>query len=144
MIAYDLTCANGHTFEGWFEDLRAFESQKSKGLIACPTCNDTSVTMLPSTFGIKTNALMHKESRGAVPVEGPAEGNDQPELEKVMGFLNENFEDVGHEFAKEALKMHYDVSEKRNIRGSSTPSEEETLKKEGIKFFKLPLPTADS
>ena len=140
MIAYDLTCANGHTFEGWFEDLRAFELQKSKGLIACPTCNDTSVTMVPSTFGIKTNALMHKESGGVVPLEG----NDQPELEKVIGFLNENFEDVGHEFAKEALKMHYDVSEKRNIRGSSTPSEEETLKKEGIKFFKLPLPTSDS
>ncbi len=140
MIAYDLTCANGHTFEGWFEDLEAFELQKAKGLIACPTCNDISVTMVPSTFGIKTNALMHKESRGGV----PREGNDQPELEKVMGFLNDNFEDVGHEFAKEALKMHYDVSEKRNIRGSSTPSEEETLKKEGIKFFKLPIPTPDS
>ena len=24
MIAYDLTCGNGHTFEGWFEDSTAF------------------------------------------------------------------------------------------------------------------------
>ena len=141
MIAYDLTCANGHTFEGWFEDLKAFEYQKSKGLIACPRCNDTSVTVVPSTFGIKTNALVHGDSQEAVPVEG---GDKPPDFEKLMGFLHENFEDVGHEFAKEALKMHYDVSEKRNIRGSSTPSEEEMLKKEGIKFFKLPIPTSDS
>jgi hypothetical protein len=141
MIAYDLTCANGHTFEGWFEDLAAFESQKSKGLIACPTCNDTSVTVVPSTFGIKTNALMHQNTETGV---SPQDGDQGRNLDQVMSFLNENFEDVGHEFAKEALKMHYDVSEKRNIRGSSTPSEEETLKKEGIKFFKLPVPTSDS
>ena len=61
-----------------------------------------------------------------------------------MNFLDKNFEDVGHNFAKEALKMHYDVSEKRNIRGTSSPTEEETLKKEGIKFFKFPIPQADS
>ena len=40
--------------------------------------------------------------------------------------------------------MHYDVTEKRNIRGTSTPSEEETLEKEGIPFFKFPLPRLDS
>jgi len=28
MIAYDLQCANGHTFEGWFEDGQAYEAQK--------------------------------------------------------------------------------------------------------------------
>ena len=141
MIAYDLTCANGHVFEGWFEDLAAFESQQLKGLIACPTCNDTTVTVVPSTFGIKTNALIHADGKDCASLED----NDKAQsLENVMSFLSENFEDVGHEFAKEALKMHYDVTEKRNIRGSSTASEEETLKKEGIKFFKLPIPTSDS
>lgn len=141
MIAYDLTCAHGHTFEGWFEDLKAFEYQKSKGLIACPVCNDTAVEVLPSTFGIKTNALVPAGSDdGAQPEGDPG----LPRLEKVLSFLDENFEDVGHNFAKEALKMHYEVSEKRNIRGTSTPSEEETLRKEGIKFFKVPVPPSDS
>jgi len=46
---------------------------------------------------------------------------------------------VGTEFTKEALKMHYGVTDKRNIRGSATAGEEEVLKEEGIKFFKFPL-----
>jgi hypothetical protein len=45
---------------------------------------------------------------------------------------------VGADFSKEALKMHYGVEKKRNIRGSATGEEEETLKDEGIKFFKIP------
>ena len=55
MIAYDLQCANGHAFEGWFEDGQAYEKQDKKGLIACPVCNDTSVSRIPSTFAIKSS-----------------------------------------------------------------------------------------
>ena len=58
---------------------------------------------------------------------------------EVINYINKNFEYVGTNFAKEALKMHYGVSEKRNIRGSATADEEEMLKKEGIDFFKLPF-----
>jgi hypothetical protein len=36
------------------------------------------------------------------------------------------------------LKMHYGATESRNIRGVSTTQEEETLKEEGIQFFKFP------
>jgi len=42
MIAYDLQCANGHAFEGWFEDGQSYDEQKRNGLISCPVCNDTS------------------------------------------------------------------------------------------------------
>jgi hypothetical protein len=58
--------------------------------------------------------------------------------------LEKNFEDVGANFSREALKMHYGVSEKRNIKGTSTKAEEEVLEKEGIKFFKVPVPRLDS
>ena len=138
MIVYDLACENGHTFEGWFEDLKAFEDQKRKNLVACPVCNDTSIQLIPSTFGIKRSASKPKEAS----TPNPPSSNVTPE--KFMSFLEKNFEDVGHNFAQEALKMHYDVSEKRNIRGTSTPSEEETLEKEGIKYFKFPVPRMDS
>jgi hypothetical protein len=40
--------------------------------------------------------------------------------------------------------MHYGVTEPRNIRGVSTPKEEETMKAEGINFFKLPVPAKPS
>ncbi len=138
MIAYDLVCAGGHTFEGWFEDLEAFEDQKRRNLIACPMCNDTSIEVVPSTFAIKTSSSLPEESTGTdIPKK-------ELSTEEITHFLEKNFEDVGPNFAREALKMHYDVSEKRNIRGTSSKVEEETLEKEGIKFFKIPIPRLDS
>ena len=53
MIAFDLQCANGHTFEGWFEDGKSYEKQKKEGLIGCPVCHDTSVSKIPSSFTVR-------------------------------------------------------------------------------------------
>ncbi|MEJ2169579.1 MAG: DUF1178 family protein [Desulfobacterales bacterium] len=57
-----------------------------------------------------------------------------------LEFVEKNFDDVGCDFAKEALKIHYGAAEPRNIRGVSTKEEEKTLREEGIQFFKIPLP----
>jgi len=138
MIAYDLQCSNGHTFEGWFDGRQAFEEQMQKKLIACPVCNDTNVVVVPSTFAVHTGGPQRERPDEA------EKSDKQPSADKIIEFLEKNFEDVGLNFAKEALKMHYGVSEKRNIRGISTKSEEEMLKKEGIKFFKIPVPQLDS
>jgi hypothetical protein len=132
MIAYDLQCANGHLFEGWFEDTKAYEAQKKKGLLTCPICNDTSVDRIPSTFAIKSSNLNPDISGSET---------DMAKIgKKIVDYVEKNFDDVGCEFAKEALKMHYGVAEQRNIRGVSTSEEEKTLKKEGIEFFKIPMP----
>ncbi len=133
MIIFDLKCNNGHTFEGWFEDGQAYDEQRDNDMIACPTCNDTSVSKIPSTFGIKSS-----------PPEAGLPGGQQIDPEslarKVTEFMDKNFDDVGCDFAKEALKIHYGASEPRNIKGSSTKEEEKTLKEEGIEFFKIPVP----
>lgn len=132
MIAFDLQCANGHTFEGWFEDGQAYQKQRKKGQIACPVCDDTSVSKIPSGFAVKASQ--------ATP---DSYGHDAELLKigkKMVDYVKKNFDDVGCEFAKEALKIHYGVSEPRNIRGVSTDQEEKTLKDEGIKFFKIPMP----
>jgi hypothetical protein len=132
MIAYDLQCIEGHAFEGWFEDSQAYQSQKKKGLIACPVCNSTRVSRIPSTFAIRASQIPKKVSL------------EEKHLKKVgteiADFVQKNFDDVGCDFAKEALKMHYGVEEPRNIRGVSTEEEEEMLKKEGIEFLKIPMP----
>ena len=59
---------------------------------------------------------------------------------EAIEFVKKNFDDVGCDFAKEALKIHYGATEPRNIRGVSTKEEEKTLKEEGIQFFKVPMP----
>ncbi len=61
MIAYDLQCVNGHSFEGWFEDRKAYEEQKKKSLIACPVCNSSSIARVPSTFAIVFLLWMNDE-----------------------------------------------------------------------------------
>ena len=131
MIVFDLQCEKGHAFEGWFEDSHAYDSQKKKGLITCPSCNSTAVSKLPSTFAIK----------GSQPLANPME--QQIDLKRISNeisdYVNKNFDNVGCEFAKEALKMHYGVTESRNIRGVSTKEEEKILTKEGIQFFKVPM-----
>jgi hypothetical protein len=132
MIAYDLQCAGGHAFEGWFEDAKAYEAQKKQGLISCPVCNDTSVSRIPSTFAIKTAQAGKDDQGGQVDMADVGK--------KIADFVEKNFDDVGCDFAKEALKIHYGVSVPRNIRGFSTKEEEKTLKKEGVQFFKVPVP----
>ena len=136
MIAYDLQCVDGHTFEGWFEDRKAYLSQQKKGLIACPVCNNTSVDLIPSTFAIKSSQVSKPN-----PLQSAVEKDNLQELSKqAIDFVEKNFDDVGCDFAKEALKIHYGASEPRNIRGVSTKEEEKTLEEEGIQFFKIPMP----
>ena len=132
MIAYDLQCVNGHAFEGWFEDSEAYQTQKKKELIACPVCNNTSVSRIPSTFAIKSSPIPKQTSL--------QEENLKKIGKEIVDYVEKNFDDVGCDFAKEALKIHYGVEEPRNIRGVSTKEEEKMLKEEGIDFVKIPMP----
>ncbi len=61
-------------------------------------------------------------------------------MQEMSRVIETQFDNVGTNFAKEALKMHYGVTEARNIRGSSSPEEEKTLNEAGVDFFKFPLP----
>jgi hypothetical protein len=140
MIVYDLQCRNNHTFEGWFEDAKAFKKQQKSNLIACPVCNDTQVTRIPSTFAIKGSpASRNLEAHHSHATDGP-HADPAKMARAVTEFFEKNFDNVGADFASEALKMHYGVKEPRNIRGVSTSQEEETLRKEGVEFVKFPLP----
>jgi len=137
MIVFDLQCGNGHTFEGWFEDNQAYEDQKKKDLITCPVCNDNAVTKILSSFAIKTSGSStraggeHEQQLSALAKVG----------QEVADFVEKNFDNVGADFTKEALKIHYGVTEPRNIRGVSSKNEEKIMKSEGIEFFKIPLPS---
>ena len=130
MIAFDLRCSKGHTFEGWFKDLDSFTDQNAKGMVTCPICRDKQIIRVLSPVSIKSGQNAGKPE-GEIDYQKLAHG--------IVKYIHDNFEDVGAEFAKEALKIHYGVADKRNIRGSATEGEEEVLKEEGIKFFKFPF-----
>jgi hypothetical protein len=128
MIAFDLFCSKGHKFECWFKDNASFEEQKSAGIITCPLCNDRRIKKAFSPFAIKRGGERVKE--GVDPHQA---------LQLIHDYLDKHFEDVGADFYKEALKIHYGEAEKKNIKGTATTEEEVILKEEGVHFFKVPI-----
>jgi len=136
MIAFDLECSAGHLFEAWFNNMRSFEEQNAKKMISCPYCNDTVIRKVLSPVAVKTSSRFDTVRQ--------TESIDYTRLAKeIVDYVEKNFDDVGTDFAREALKMHYEVTEKRNIRGLATAQEEEALREEGIGFFKIPMPKSD-
>jgi hypothetical protein len=133
MIVFDLECSEGHIFEAWFNNTQSFEEQKAHGMINCPYCSDTHVRKVISPVATKTSYEPDTKK--------DTESIDYSRLAKeIVDYVDKNFDDVGTDFAKEALKMHYDVTDKRNIKGSATAYEEKMLEDEGIEFLKLPIP----
>jgi hypothetical protein len=128
MIAFDLLCSNGHLFECWFKDSASYEEQKTAGVINCPICDDLQVERVYSPFMIKKS----DDSRRA--------GIDVHQISQLIeAYLDKHFEDVGADFYKEALKIHYGETKKRNIKGTTTTEEEVILKEEGVPFVKIPI-----
>ena len=137
MIIYDLKCRDGHKFEGWFKDRGAFDEQRLQKLIACPVCGTTETVLIPSSV-----AVMGRDSRSASTTTQKGE----PPLKLIRAlqeYIHNNFDNVGGKFAEVALRIHHGEEESRNISGTATGSEEETLREEGVEFIKMPLPKFD-
>jgi hypothetical protein len=140
MIVFDLACVCGYTFEGWFQDRSDFENQQTASFIVCPECGSRDIRKILSPIRfqysrIDENSLLNEDSSVAVSAEDAEEA-----LKILQRYVEENFEDVGADLATESLKIHYGVSEPRNIRGVTTESEEKKLKEEGINLIKIPMP----
>jgi len=128
MIIFDLRCINDHRFEGWFDNIDDLEIQLAQGQIACPCCGDTNIERVLSPVSIKRKTSPTDDSKSAYKA-----------WQNLCRYVRDNFEDVGHNFAREALKVHYGQTEERNIRGVTTEPEEDMLKKEGVPFVKIPM-----
>jgi len=135
MIVFDLECINGHTFEGWFEDSNDFMLQQEQNQVSCPVCNTTLVEQKISPIALRTSSTSPLEARARANQTAMAELT-----EKITMFVEKKFENVGSDFAREALKMHYGSTEKRNIRGNTTAEEDKILDKEGVPVIKFSLP----
>jgi hypothetical protein len=129
MIVFDLRCVKDHRFEGWFASNEDFERQLAVSQVSCPYCDDTRVERLPSPVAVKKSSSNLSTTEGAMKV-----------WRELCRYVQENFEDVGHNFAKEALKIHCGLAEEREIRGVTTEAEEELLRTEGVPFVKVPMP----
>jgi len=137
VIIYDLKCENNHIFEGWFNNRTAFEEQEKKGLVKCPVCGSLSIDIVPSSITVmgKRTGKFSKNNKDISPMK---------DLRMFHEYIDKTFEDVGSKFAEVALKIHLGEEDSRNIKGTTTKTEEDTLREEGIPFVKIPIPKFDS
>ena len=138
MIVYDLRCESDHIFEAWFKDGKAFEDQRVRKLISCPVCGNCSIQMVPS------RKMSLRKSTQTFRKRDPKELSMREAYNLFEEYVNHNFEDVGDRFSDVALKIHRGFEDQRNIKGTTTPAEEESLRDEGVRFFKIPSLKLDS
>ena len=155
MIIFDLTCENGHAFEGWFNSSAGFDEQLREGLLVCASCGSTAIRRVPSAphLGKPADRSIEKAT-GVAPgtiARAAAQGepgNSQAEVtpagleqiyQHLMATIAARCEDVGKEFADEARKIHYLETPARAIRGQASDDEYEALRDEGIDVVRLPV-----
>lgn len=152
MKVYNLACPLDHRFEGWFASEEDCLAQQDKGMLACPVCDSTEVTRMPSAphIGKSSSTELSVSKTQSENLSGGVvalTGKDHSQLEaqvqaaflKGMRELMGRSEDVGDSFADEARKIHYKESPERSIRGQTTLDEAEALREEGINVLSIPM-----
>jgi hypothetical protein len=134
MIRYALICDRDHAFEGWFGNSGDYDDQQGRGLLDCPMCGSKAVRkqiMAPAVAG----------TRKTVRDEGATDTTREMMMEamgRVRRHVEENFDDVGDAFAKEARAIHDGKAEDRGIYGQASPKEVRDLVEDGIQVAALP------
>ena len=140
MIHYDLTCDNGHDFDGWFRDSAAYDAQAVGGLVSCSHCGSVKVEkqLMAPRIPAKANS---KPEASTKMVAGPVD----PRIAAMMQMMREmrkkveeTADYVGDKFAEEARKIHYEESEQRGIYGEASAEDAKALIEEGIAVHPLP------
>ena len=151
MIVFDLACADGHRFEGWFRSSAAFEDQGAKGLL-CPHCGSTEVTKAPMAPAVPAKGNARRAGTPATAEreqgEHPTQGGALPPavreaMEKLAKLQAETIKDstyVGNRFAEETRAMHYGEKDAALIHGKADAKEARELLEEGISFAPLLIP----
>jgi hypothetical protein len=133
VIRYALLCEHDHAFEGWFGASSDFDDQQARGLLECPVCASKAVRkaiMAPAVSGTK------KKAQDIAPAQTQAMMMEA--MGRIRRHVEENFDDVGDTFAKEARAIHEGRSEERGIYGQATPKEVRELVEDGVPVAPLP------
>jgi len=142
MIVFDLACECGFLFEGWFKDHEEFALQEREGLLICPKCGGRQClrkVLSPVAYQKKSSRSSADELSSSVTDPARMAESLEQSIRTLQEFVEKNFEDVGSDFARKTLKIHYGVEEPKNIRGVVTPAEEKMLDKEGVQYLKIPV-----
>lgn len=153
MIVFDLSCPNGHRFEGWFGSSGDFAEQQSSGLLSCPECGADEITKAPMAPAVpsKGNSRADRDISEAGVEETQAVSNKPipEEVQKALIALAEAQSKalkkstwVGNKFAEKSREMHYGEADEAPIHGQASAKEAQDLIDEGIAIAPLPFPVS--
>ena len=165
MKVLDLLCPQDHVFEAWFGSENDFLSQLERGLLQCPLCGSKSLrkglsaprlnlgAKPPSQTPSHAAAAAHRAPTSAAAsracaVPAPDAADRAQRQAQQAAWLQwsrqmaANTEDVGQQFADQALRMHQGHEPERPIRGQATAEQALQLLQEGVPLLPLALPAA--
>ena len=131
MIKYNLICECGESFESWFSSSNEFEGLKKRKLISCIYCDSTKVkkSLMAPNWTSKSNKNSEKVK---------LQKNIKKQLLEFRQFIEQNCQNVGEDFPREARNIHYDKKTSKGIYGKATPQETAELLEEGIEVTTVP------
>lgn len=144
MILYQLRCADEHSFEAWFRDSASYDLQARSGDVECPYCGSTDISKAPMAPHIGSSTSQDDaEAKPAVTDVDERRASEVAQqildaVGRIREYAEDNFEDVGEDFADEARKIHHGDTPERGIYGKATEHDAEELEDEGIDFVRLP------
>ena len=161
MIKFTLICRNDHEFEAWFGSSAEYDRQNAAGLVNCVICDDGNISkaLMAPNLRAKGNKTPTPPVIQQTPVAqniqptaqagyAAAQPNQQNLAEKAAALITQmramrkqvedNFDNVGDDFAETARRIHYGEEDTRGIYGNASNEDVEELIDEGIDIFALP------
>ena len=147
MIKYKLKCKSPYCseqsdFDGWFQNIEAFEKQMNLGLINCPICGSENI--LKSLTAPSLKKIQNSNKRISIEeIEKNTFGYEKFKnittiLRSITKEIKENSTFVGDDFVNQARSMNKGTIEEKSIYGHGTKQEIEELKDEGIDVINIP------
>jgi len=154
MIKYKLKCKSSYCseqndFDGWFQNIEAFEKQKSLSLINCPICGSDNVVKSLTTPSLKItksdNSIQKKETKDLEQEKINQNISRNENLKNITTLLRTLKKEiqksstfVGKDFVNQARSMKQGKIKEKPIHGHGTNKEIEELKDEGINVINVP------
>ena len=152
MIKYKLKCKSSYCaeesdFDGWFQNIEAFEKQMDLGLINCPICGGENILKSLTTPSLKkilnNNNNISKEKIGTNSFRDEKLKNFTTILRSISKEIKKNSTFVGHDFVNQTRSMNEGTIKEKSIYGHGTKDEIEELRDEGIDVINLPWTPED-
>ena len=151
MIKYKLKCKSTYCsenceFDGWFQNIEAYENQRLSGLINCPICGSDNIIKLLATPNVRKSKPKISKN---IEVQNDTEVSNSEKsylgnknittiLRTIKKEIQKNSTFVGDKFVSKARSMKEGKIKERSIHGYGTNKEIQELRDDGIDVVNIP------